>query len=129
MTWAPDNAGASFWLEDSITSKNGHFGYVGPGWGGQKFDVEAAYLGAHDDTLSLAFVTGFDAAGQRTSKYGAWNKPGDAFFDFNDDGTWGMVVADRSGVAAGYRGPSTQETQIIATLTTLRDARAALSDA
>ena len=119
--WVPGNAGVSFWLEDRISCRNGRFGYVGPGWGGQNFDVEAAYLGAHDDALSLAFVTGFDAAGQRTSKYGGWNRPGDAFFDFDDDGTWdvGVVVADRSGVAAGsvyipaekYRGGSTWYTR------------------
>jgi hypothetical protein len=57
-------------------------GYLGPGWGGQGFDVEAMYFGADTDYYYMAVVTGFRPSGRQG--FGA----GDLFLDLGTDGTW-----------------------------------------
>lgn len=104
--WTATNAGIVSWAEDNATS--GSSGYVGPGYGGQNFDVEAAYLTSSSTMLGAAFVTGFDRAGQ----YGGWGGEsipplyytGDLFFDVNSNETWDFAVAmwTRANFTAGY---------------------------
>jgi len=95
--WAPtQGAWAS---EDSV----GGSGYVGPGYGGQDFDLEAVYSGfdTSSNTLFFAFVTGFDIGGE--SSGGTLYLPGDVFFDFGKDGTWDLAfdLSSRTGTGAG----------------------------
>jgi hypothetical protein len=89
--WAPTEPGIYWWAEDFTVRSDS--GFVGPGYGGQNFDVEAAYMTVQDGNLYAAFVSGFDLEGQ----YG-WNASkryttGDLFFDVKNDGTWDFAVA------------------------------------
>jgi len=52
--WTND-VGAVEWIEPEV----GSHGYVGPGVGGQQFNVEAAYATADCQYLYYAIVTGF----------------------------------------------------------------------
>jgi len=75
-------------------------GYVGPGYGGQDFDMEAMYLLVDGDShmCYLAISTGVEQAGSQ-----AWNGhqgAGDVFFDFGLDSTWDTAVI-ASGANAG----------------------------
>jgi len=90
--WQPTKPGVSWWAEDT-TQLGGVPSCVGPGYGGQNFDVEAAYMTSSGGKLYGGFVSGFDLQGQ----YG-WNKyefyhTGDLFFDTNGDGKWDLAVA------------------------------------
>lgn len=96
--WTPDGAVLWWWSEDSTTN-----GYVGPGVGGQDFDLEAMYAYLDEDTLYFALVTGFDPQGEvgNNRRYYA----GDVFFDFGQDG-WDLAVGtdingERGGADAG----------------------------
>ena len=71
-----NTVGASQWLETGVGSN----GYVGPGWGGQPFNVEALYLQIDATYLHYAIVTGFPETG--TTNDGTKYYPGDIFFDF-----------------------------------------------
>jgi len=51
--------GIRYAVEDVV----GNYGYVQPGYGGQTFDVEAMYMKAGKDSLSIAIVTGFPKSG------------------------------------------------------------------
>ena len=62
-------------LEDAVRSSDG---YVEPGYGGQDYDAEAAYLYLTDEYLYLGIVTGFPEGGR--SSY----IPGDIAFLFTD---------------------------------------------
>ncbi len=53
--------------------------YLGPGWGGQFFDVEAIYATMQGSTVFFAIVTGFDPDG--VVHGGTTYLPGDIFFD------------------------------------------------
>lgn len=53
--------GITYAVEDVV----GNYGYVQPGYGGQTFDVEAMYMKADHDLLSIAVVTGFPRSGAR----------------------------------------------------------------
>jgi hypothetical protein len=95
--WVPtQGAWAS---EDSVGSD----GYVGPGYGGQDFDIEAVYSGfdTSTNTLYFALVTGFDIGGE--SLGGTLYLPGDVFFDFGNDGSWDLAfdMSSRTGTSPG----------------------------
>ena len=51
--------GVYFWEED------GHYssGYVGPGYGGQNYDIEALYVTSDSDYLYIGIITGFFPSG------------------------------------------------------------------
>jgi len=74
--WQND-VGAAQWLETWV----GYGGYVGPGYGGQKFNVEAMYATTDCSYLYYAIVTGFadTASHDKDETY----HPGDIFFDFD----------------------------------------------
>ena len=97
--WLPEAAGVSYWIEDGIGSQ----GHVGPGYGGQNYDYEAAYMGAAADSLDLAIAVGTEQAGNLM--YSGTNrvKPGDIFFDLNADLKWDFAIAaaDQEHVTAG----------------------------
>jgi hypothetical protein len=74
-------AGVSSWIEPAIGSN----GYVGPGYGGQTFNVEAMYSTIANNYLCFAVITGLPPQGA----YG-WNNnlyqhfyPGDILIDFS----------------------------------------------
>ncbi len=71
---------------------------VGPGPGGQNFDIEAMYGFADQDDICIAIVTGFDQAGQYN--WPVTSLAGDIFLDFGADGIWDAAV-DVSGPNAG----------------------------
>lgn len=61
--WEPQRGA---WVaEDSVTTFDGYSGYVGPGYGGQDFDIEALYSGFDlaTNTIYVAIVTGFTLDG------------------------------------------------------------------
>jgi len=67
----------NYCVEDYVGPPNGQ---VGPGYGGQKCDVEAVYYGFDDSYAYFAIVTGFRREG--------WLNllPGDIAIDFDGDG-------------------------------------------
>lgn len=92
--WAPmpSLTSVSSWDEDWTVGGNG---FVGPGYGGQNFDVEAAYLkwGA-DGTLYGAFSTGFDRGGQKGWGGSGSYTTGDLFFNLEGNGQqWDLAIA------------------------------------
>ncbi|MDD5132410.1 MAG: PEP-CTERM sorting domain-containing protein [bacterium] len=80
--WTP-NSGILSFIEDTPEGQD----YVGPGWGGQLYDIEALY-GAYDsDYLYLAMVAGF---GSETID---WNViAGDLAINFGYPGPTGLGV-------------------------------------
>jgi hypothetical protein len=99
--WIPSQGGVYYWIEDDAT------GLIGPGYGGQNFDAEAAYMAKGTNDIYAAFVTGFDASGQ-----GGWGGSpsyltGDLFFDLSPgpgDPTWDFAIAlsAQSGIQIGH---------------------------
>jgi len=88
----PTLPGATSWIEDSV----GAGGYVGPGYGGQNFDVEAAYSMWSNMTFYGAFVTGFDKDGQQGWGGSGLYRTGDLFFDLNyvpGESSWDLAIA------------------------------------
>jgi len=69
----------NYYVEDYVGPPNGQ---VGPGYGGQNFDVEAVYYGLDDSYAYFAIVTGFRPEG--------WlgYLPGDIAIDFGNDGVY-----------------------------------------
>ncbi len=110
-SWAP-TAGPSniSWTSEDFTGTGA--GYVGPGWGGQPFDVEAAYIGFDGSNLYIAIVTGMSPDGskdpwrynnpsytshdwnQSLEKY--WYDPGDLAIDIGADGSYEYAVTTRA---------------------------------
>jgi len=76
--WIP-SGGVRYTLEDQT---GGTSTYVGPGYGGQKYDAEAMYFDIVGDYAYFAIVTGFPEAGR--DKYIA----GDIALDIGSDGTY-----------------------------------------
>jgi len=72
-----NSIGAFEWTEPQV----GNNGYVGPGYGGQTFNVEAMYAHADSNYLYYAIVTGFPEAG--TTYNGDKYYPGDILFDLD----------------------------------------------
>jgi len=97
----PPDASVGWWAEDGPNT--GSFGYVGPGYGGQNYDVEAMYAYADDTGLYIAVVTGFDPGG-----VWSWNenppqyRPGDLFLDFGDNGSWDVAI-ETAGLNVGLQ--------------------------
>jgi len=90
---------ANYYIEDGPGEQ------VGPGYGGQNFDVEAMYVWyvnndtsgyAEDDGLYVGVFTGFDSNGEGGGHgdyvSSTWYKPGDIFFDIGGDGTWDFAI-------------------------------------
>lgn len=78
--WTPDDASICYWTEPAVGSD----GYVGPGYGGQTFNVEALYAVESNDRLYFAVVTGFPPNGA-SGWNGSANEqfyPGDILIDF-----------------------------------------------
>ena len=93
--WDPDVPGIFVWQEDWVGSR----GYVGPGYGGQTYDVEVilATFDFDADYLYIAIVTGFPQNGTTS-----W-KAGDIMLDLGNDDTWdyAFVVTDHDNFTAG----------------------------
>ena len=106
--WIPSSFGISYWIEDS-TKWEGKTGRVGPGLGGQNFDVEAAYAAWHlgDEKVFMAFVSGFDKEGQLGWSGDYRYSTGDLFVNINPGSgavTWDFAVAlsSRDGFVEGH---------------------------
>lgn len=87
--WVP-NTGIQYALEDQDPAVN----FLGPGYGGQAFDVEALYVDFDSTNLYVAIVTGFRPEG--SNGYRA----GDIAFDFGIDGSYeyGIGATTHNGV-------------------------------
>jgi hypothetical protein len=81
LQWTP-GAGVSYISED----QNPAVDYLSPGWGGQRFDVEALYFKKEADIAYFAVVAGFPAAG-----YPGYNA-GDLAIDFGSNGSFEFGV-------------------------------------
>lgn len=57
--WAPVAAGVAYSAEDSVASN----GFVGPGYGGQTYDLEALYVQTVGSNLVITGISGADLAG------------------------------------------------------------------
>jgi hypothetical protein len=83
--------------------------YVGPGYGGQNYDVEAMYAFydnvnpiAANQGLYVAVVTGFDPDGVRNWSNGdPTYLPGDLFFDFGSNGVYDLAVSTSNDLGLG----------------------------
>lgn len=82
--------GNTWWVggttQGAVTWEDGSGGgYVGPGYGGQDFDLEALYTGfdASTNSLYVAFATGFGIEGEESG--GTDYFAGDVFIDFGND--------------------------------------------
>ncbi|MBI5409640.1 MAG: PEP-CTERM sorting domain-containing protein [Nitrospirae bacterium] len=108
--WTPTNAPANTkWVSEDYTS-NGS-GFLDPGWGGQPFDSEAAYIGFKNSKIYIAVVAGLPQGGskdpwrydnpkynyydfnRRLEKY--WYDPGDIGLDLGNDGTFEYAITTR----------------------------------
>jgi hypothetical protein len=91
--WAPVNRApgiqAAYVVEDYTGGGNG---YLGPGYGGDAYDVEAAYLGVDDQYFYLAVVTGFPSGGRYDPGTGDFYLPGDLAIDVGSDGSYDFAV-------------------------------------
>lgn len=83
-SWAPNsaapNGGRAYVVED-WTGGNG--GYLDPGWGGDAYDAEAAYMATDGQYLYVAVVTGFPLSGRWDG--GRYYAAGDLAIDVNND--------------------------------------------
>ena len=79
--WDPEVPGVFVWQEDWV----GGGGYVGPGYGGQKYDVEAILATFDNDNLYVGIATGFPQQGYG---YNYWHDAGDIFLDIDGNGYW-----------------------------------------
>jgi len=68
----------------------GNHGYLGPGWGGDRYDMEAAYLAVDPDFLYLAVVTGFPLQGRFDN--GDYYAAGDIALDVTGDAVYDYAV-------------------------------------
>ena len=96
--WLSGRSGVSYWVEDGV----GCNGRVGPGYGGQNFDLEATYLGIAQSEFHGVIVTGGEQVGNRGHGRD-WYYPGDIFFDTNNDNRWDFALgaSDHGNVHAG----------------------------
>jgi len=74
----------NYYTEDWKPGDNAN-GYLGPGYGGDAFDVEAMYFGVDDDHYYFAVVTGFGPAGAQGFE------AGDFFVDRDGDGAYDLA--------------------------------------
>lgn len=99
--WTPAGsapASHSWWVEDYISGNNG---YLGPGYGGNEFDVEALYIGLDPSYLYLAVITGMPSAGRDGwgGHYTEHYDPGDMALDITGDGIYDYAVDVSAGGA------------------------------
>lgn len=94
--WTPGgtavNKTTSYWVEDYVS---GNDGFLGPGLGGQDYDVEALYIARDTDYLYLAVVTGFPQGGRNGN--GEQYAAGDLALDVTGDGIYDYAVDVSSG--------------------------------
>lgn len=96
--WTP-NAGVHYAEED----QNPAVDFLNPGYGGQKFDVEAIYFSADSTFAYIAVVSGFPLEGRQNFR-GLDYFAGDLTFDFGSDGSWEFgleTTGDWTGSVAG----------------------------
>ncbi|MFP4057465.1 MAG: hypothetical protein ACLF0G_11405 [Candidatus Brocadiia bacterium] len=80
--WEPDPGIDGVWEDDAWTWS----GYLGPGWGGQRYDAEGLYF-THDDAWAyFGLVTGFPPDGVDDD----W--AGDLALDIGRDGSWDLGI-------------------------------------
>ena len=79
--WTPDS-GINFFQQDHDPAVS----FLGPGWGGQAFDAEAAYFTRQGGTAYFAVVTGFPLEGR------PYYAAGDLAIDFGSDGSYEFGV-------------------------------------
>ncbi|MCX5757803.1 MAG: hypothetical protein NTU83_04725, partial [Candidatus Hydrogenedentes bacterium] len=97
------SSGVAQWTEDGAVDP---YGYVGPGYGGQNFDIEAMYAYADSSGLYVAVVTGFDKTGVygwvggSANGYSEYDRPGDIFLDFGSNGTYDVAI-ETAGLSQG----------------------------
>ncbi len=86
---APPNV--SYAVEDWVSGNNG---YLGPGYGGDEYDVEAVYLAFDAENYYFAVVTGFPLAGRDAwgGHYVEHYDPGDLALDLNGDNVYDAAV-------------------------------------
>lgn len=88
--WTPGGAAPAQvnWAVEDWTSGGG--GYLNPGWGGDEYDAEAAYIAVDHDYLYLAVVTGFPISGR--DFYSDHYDAGDLFLDLGSNGSYEYAV-------------------------------------
>ncbi|MBI5741240.1 MAG: PEP-CTERM sorting domain-containing protein [Nitrospirae bacterium] len=109
--WTPATAPSNIeWATEDFTGEDG--GFVSPGWGGQPFDSEAAYMAFDDSKLYIAIITGMPQSGSEDpwrydndfydntfdwnrglEKY--WYDPGDIGIDIDGNGSYEFAVTTR----------------------------------
>jgi hypothetical protein len=101
LQWTP-NASApthlNYWVEDYVS---GGAGWLGPGDGGQGYDIEAMYLGWDATNYYIGVVTGFPLAG-RTDFNGSYMQhwdAGDIAIDVTGDHVYDFAVDVSAGGA------------------------------
>lgn len=77
--------GVHFWEEDGL----GNSGYVGPGYGGQDYDIEALYVTSDATNLYIGIITGFFPSGD--------NYMGDIAIDLDSDGVYEYGIDTSTG--------------------------------
>ena len=82
-TW--DNSTFNISEYNSVFSEDQNTNYLGPGYGGQPYDVEYLGLSVADDKLYFGLQTGVNLISPVTSGN---NQPGDLTFDIGNDGIW-----------------------------------------
>jgi hypothetical protein len=97
--WAP-GAGIQYIPED----QNPAVYALGPGYGGQNFDVEAIYFKREADIAYFAVVSGFPLAASSYLYGGRTYYPGDLAFDFAGGTSYefGLAVTTHNGVLQGH---------------------------
>jgi hypothetical protein len=108
--WLPSMSQIASFIEDDIDvdHTNPRSPYkVGPGYGGQNFDIERMYTAYDRDYLYIAIVTGVDQAGQWDPYRHCISDAGDVFVDLNCDGVWDFAIETADGEAGAiYRDAS-----------------------
>ena len=88
--WIPSTTGVTYISED----QNPAVDYLTPGYGGQKFDVEAIYFKREGDIAYFAVVAGFPVTGWTVG--GKDYLAGDLAIDFGSNGSYEFGVGDTS---------------------------------
>lgn len=96
--WTPI-AGTHYVVADQDGNNNA---FLSPGYGGQKYDVEALYLRYDSDNLYLALVTGHNPKTNQNPGANQYAR-GDFAIDFGQDGSWdfGVLTDTRGSLTAG----------------------------
>jgi len=76
-------------VEDWKTGDNTN-GWLDPGYGGDQYDAEAAYVGVDSNYLYLAVVTGFPITGRASGN--DFYHAGDIALDLNNDGDYEFAI-------------------------------------